>query len=111
MIDSSGAAVLIDSYSPDRNQPVRDMDHGGSNNLELFRSNQSNGYTSITFSRPLYTGDLINDATIDNRTLTIIYAYGDQDGISSVFYPKHTVTGVAFINFFDTGYGVTLLPC
>ncbi len=56
-IDANGMPVVYDSYMPDYNQPRLDTQLGGTEDATAINGSQSNGMTTLTFTRLLDTGD------------------------------------------------------
>ncbi len=75
---------------------MRDVDVGGTTDCVLLAGSQSNGVTSLTWSRKLDTGDTYDYAFTDSLQW-FAWAWCDQDG-SGLTYPKHRTTGSAQIN-------------
>ncbi len=77
----NGEGFLLDCYSTGETGPhPPDTDLEGTDDMDLVSSSESGGWTSITFSRPLNTGDSETDRVIDpNGKITVIWAMGPTD--------------------------------
>jgi hypothetical protein len=90
---SNGTTILIDTWSPDYNIPFEDPAMGGRDDVILVSSSQTNGRTSITFSRALDTNDTW-DLPIRDEFTHILYVYDPKPGNNvDRVYPYHIGKG------------------
>ncbi len=99
-----GTTTLLDTWSPDYNQPQEDTARGGKSDVTNVVGTESGGQTRIQFRRLLNTGDP-NDVVISNTNLFLLYAYAPTDGGANRNYAKHTITGRVQVNFLNGGVG------
>jgi hypothetical protein len=76
-----GEGYLLDCYSTGETGPhPPDTELEGTDDMTLVDFSESNGWTSITFSRPLNTGDTSTDRIIDKEgKIIVIWAMGPSD--------------------------------
>ena len=102
-VNKDGSAVILDTWSPNRDLPPRDTDVGGTNDAVLIRGSQSGSTTTITFKRPLKTNDKY-DFEIKNEYQYLLWGYTSGDGSTSplLMYPTHSPSqaGAVKVNFF-----------
>ena len=96
-VSSLGTPTLLDCWSPDYLQPQPDTAQGGRSDTTLLAAFESNGGTTMQFTRRLVTGDS-RDVTVTNGTLSLLWAYNTQDGVGAQ-YSKHVATGSARVVF------------
>ena len=66
--------------------------------LTLISADETNGVTTIVFSRPLLALDPLEDRTIIDDDVTLNWAVCPDDGVGLTF-PKHNLAGTATVNF------------
>jgi hypothetical protein len=88
---SGGNCVVEDRWSTVKKEPIVDAKQ----NVLSPACSESNGRTSITFSRRLSTGDTLNDLNVLNKNVLLQWAYGASDDTSEL----HRGTGSAMVNF------------
>lgn len=77
---AEGEAYIYDMYSTGPYGPhPPDTDLGGTFDVLAFESIESNGSTTIEFSRPMSTGDEYDALLIAGETIPIIWAVSDND--------------------------------
>ncbi|PRP81419.1 ferric reductase-like transmembrane protein [Planoprotostelium fungivorum] len=92
-----------DSYSKANVMPSLDTNGGGTDDVLLTSSTQDGSTTTITFRRKLNTNDSL-DYVITDKSIYVLYAYGDSDGTfdgTYTVYNKHIVSGSRLVNFFS----------
>jgi hypothetical protein len=93
---SEGIVTMDDLYSTGPTGPhPTDISLGGTNDLLEYGGREENGVTILEFKRRLNTGDTYDHAFKQGQTLTIIWAIGDADNLTT----KHSVTGYGQISF------------
>ncbi|PRP77243.1 endoglucanase (endo-1,4-beta-glucanase) (cellulase) [Planoprotostelium fungivorum] len=100
---TSSTTLLYDCISSGNSLPPLDVNEGGSNDIQMYYSDQSASSTTIGFKRKLNTGDK-KDYIISDKGIYFLYAWGSQDGTvrgSSIDYRQHDGQGTLLVNFFD----------
>ena len=74
----SGSSVNIrDDFGVDSNTHVSDSDlQGGEQNVSDKSGSESSGTTTISFTTPLDSGDLYDNALSEGRSYTVIFVHG-----------------------------------
>ena len=103
VVDATSAVVLLDTWSPNYDQPNKDAQQGGSDDLDNISGSQTATSTTISFRRKLVTGDKATDIDITDEDLYIMYGLcptdgtGTASGTASVHYEKHNVVGAGIV--------------
>ncbi|EDV25401.1 uncharacterized protein TRIADDRAFT_55460 [Trichoplax adhaerens] len=95
-VDSSGKAYLQDRYAIGRTLPELDS----TQDYKLISGSESNGITTLKFWRKFDTGDS-KDLKLDTGTTRLIWAYNDNDPISTTNIPMHNKMGTRSVNLFE----------
>eukprot|EP01017_Pseudomicrothorax_dubius_P046636 TRINITY_DN8248_c0_g2_i1.p1 TRINITY_DN8248_c0_g2~~TRINITY_DN8248_c0_g2_i1.p1 ORF type:complete len:256 (+),score=14.73 TRINITY_DN8248_c0_g2_i1:31-798(+) len=90
----NGSISVQDRYSQGYGVPDYDTALGGTNDVTLLNSSNSDGYVSVKFSRKLVTGDRW-DAALTPGPMTIVWAYTK----SNTMEDHGNLAGTANLNF------------
>ena len=101
--------TLVDAYS---NAPSIPDENNDNNDLTLISANQMNGMTTVTFERPITTGDTAMDVDLIEEKQRFTYAYHPTD---PDYYTIHSLGPEIYkwyfsANLFDP-YGKNFLNC
>jgi hypothetical protein len=84
-VDESGAVSVVDAFSTGPVGPhPPDEELGGKADVLEFGGSQTEGITTIEFSRKLSTGDRYDRDVLKEGTLKIIWAYGESDAFEDI---------------------------
>ena len=89
-VEASGSVVIFDAFSRTQagDDHPEDTDMGGTYDILDYNGTESDGVTTIEFSRLLSTGDTTADQVInENSQLDIIWGMGNADS----FTDQHTI--------------------
>jgi hypothetical protein len=93
---SEGIVTMVDQYSTGPTGPhPSDTSLGGTHDLFDYGGREENGFTILEFKRQLDTGDMYDKSIIQGEALSIIWAIGDSDNLTT----KHRLTGYGQIIF------------
>eukprot|EP01119_Soliformovum_irregulare_P018413 TRINITY_DN5635_c0_g1_i1.p1 TRINITY_DN5635_c0_g1~~TRINITY_DN5635_c0_g1_i1.p1 ORF type:complete len:913 (+),score=232.87 TRINITY_DN5635_c0_g1_i1:47-2785(+) len=107
----SGSSYMLDSFAPRYEQPASDTSIGGVNDVTITGSEEVDGWTRISFRRPLKGSDADDVEIIDGNMYFHYAIKNDADGLffddaTGFSLVKHDIVGVSSpINFFSGAVG------
>ncbi|MBN2685695.1 MAG: hypothetical protein JXR40_10475 [Pontiellaceae bacterium] len=91
----NGEAYIRDDFGNSPITHVADTALEGRNDVEVLGGEEIGGVTTVRFRKPLESDDPNDQSFSAGDTMTVIFAYGNQDSFSSM----HRGTGKAIITF------------
>jgi hypothetical protein len=92
----NGQCVVSDRWSTTKSQPQADA---AQSIVGTPTCQSTGGFTTVSFSRKLDTGDALTDLVIRNQVVLLQWAYHDSN---SAFSATHTATGTGAVNLLST---------
>lgn len=76
---AGGEVFIRDDWGDNYTSHKADIDLGGTDDVTAVSGYEENGFTGITFSIPLSSGDQFDHVLEEDGTYTVILAYGSND--------------------------------
>jgi predicted ferric reductase len=102
--DSTGEAFLFDEFSPNYEQPFQDSTRpGGKTSYTGLSGSQVDGWTTISFTRPLSASDAYDYDLHDSasKSFFVVWAYHADLDVFGTDYFKHTSCGASSVPSFQ----------
>lgn len=78
-----GEAVIEDHYGVSTKKHKKDIDLGGSDDVEDTGSSEADGSTKLAFKIPLDSGDEFDNKLEEGKKITVLLAFGKNDDTTS----------------------------
>eukprot|EP00026_Physarum_polycephalum_P002597 Phypoly_transcript_02604.p1 GENE.Phypoly_transcript_02604~~Phypoly_transcript_02604.p1 ORF type:complete len:907 (+),score=72.96 Phypoly_transcript_02604:3-2723(+) len=103
-IDPAGKITMTDRYATEYAMPSADTSMGGKNDVQNVArgTDGDTGSTSITFTRPLDTGDKY-DVALEPGNIYLLWAYGSDNSVdyAAQTFSEHIAKGIVQVDLFS----------